>query len=174
MVRRENPGNRVVDIRTDVAVGRTTKPAAGRELLGGADLVRMRRHVKEYILPYWGNVRFTDIDGPAIEDWLYGYKSISNRYRRNIAGPAGLVFSYRGKPVSRDLLRDRLLHAVKNVGIDTKETRIVPYSGRYTFVTTVKPMIDRASLMAPAGHVDDAMPERYDIPVLTERMRRYR
>jgi hypothetical protein len=47
--------------------------------------------------------------------------------------------------------------------------RYIPYSGRYTFVTLVKPLLDRAALMALIGHVDEAMPERYDVPYLLER-----
>lgn len=87
----------------------------------------------------------------------------------DVAKPTGLAFTANGGPVSRWLLYDRLKAAAANAGI--KDKRIIPYSGRYTFVSTVKPLIDRAALMAMTGHVDDAMPERYDIPYLTERMR---
>jgi len=38
-----------------------------------------------------------------------------------------------------------------------------------TFVTLVKPLLARAALMALTGHVDAAMPERYDVPHLLER-----
>lgn len=39
----------------------------------------------------------------------------------------------------------------------------------YTFVTLVKPLLDRAVLMALTGYVDEAMLERYDVPYLLER-----
>ena len=33
----------------------------------------------------------------------------------------------------------------------------------------MKPLLDRAALMALTGHVDEAMPECYDVPYLLER-----
>lgn len=83
--------------------------------------------------------------------------------------PIDFVFRFAGQPLNRDLPVDRLRKAIGNAGIPTEEKRFIPYSGRYTFVTLVKPLLDRAVLMALTGHVDEAMPERYDVPYLLER-----
>jgi len=85
------------------------------------------------------------------------------------ATPAKFVFTFAGRPLNRDLPVDRLRKAIGNAGISIKGKRYIPYSGRYTFVTLVKPLLDRAALMALTGHVDEAMPERYDMPYLLER-----
>jgi len=85
------------------------------------------------------------------------------------AEPVRFVFTFAGRPLNRDLPVDRLRKAIGNAGISTEGKRFIPYSGRYTFVTLVKPLLDRAALMALTGHVDEAMPERYDVPYLLER-----
>lgn len=82
-----------------------------------------------------------------------------------------LLFTYRGEFIRKDLLLDRLRVAIKNAAIPTEGKRFIPYSGRYTFNTTLKPFLPAAVLMTLMGHVDAAMPERYDVPVLLERMR---
>jgi integrase len=81
------------------------------------------------------------------------------------------LFTYREGYIRKDLLLDRLRLAIKTAGIPTEGKRFIPYSGRYTFDTTVKPFLPAAVLMALMGHVDPAMPERYDVPILLERMR---
>ncbi len=83
--------------------------------------------------------------------------------------PTDFVFTFGGRQLNRDLPVDRLRKAIGNAGISTDGKRYIPYSGRYTFVTLVKPLLDRAALMALTGHVDEAMPERYDVPYLLER-----
>jgi len=85
------------------------------------------------------------------------------------AVPIDFVFSFAGQPLNRYLPVHRLRKAIGNAGISTEGKRYIPYSGRYTFVTLVKPLLDRAALMALTGHVDEAMPERYDVPYLLER-----
>lgn len=85
------------------------------------------------------------------------------------AEPVKFVFTFAGRLLNRDLPVDRLRKAIGNAGITTEGKRFIPYSGRYTFVTLVKPLLDRAALMALTGHVDEAMPERYDVPYLLER-----
>ena len=85
------------------------------------------------------------------------------------AAPIDFVFTFAGRPLNRELPINRLRKAIGNAGISTEGKRYIPYSGRYTFVTLVKPLLDRAALMALTGHVDEAMPERYDVPYLLER-----
>ena len=81
------------------------------------------------------------------------------------------LFTYRGEYIRKDLLLDRLRLAIKTAEISTEGKRYIPYSGRHTFDTTVNPFLPAAVLMALMGHVDPAMPERYDVPILLERMR---
>jgi integrase len=83
--------------------------------------------------------------------------------------PVDFIFTFAGRPLNRDLPVDRLRKAIGNAGILADGKRYIPYSGRYTFVTLVKPLLDRAALMALTGHVDEVMQERYDIPYLIER-----
>jgi len=85
------------------------------------------------------------------------------------ATPVKFVFTFVGRPLNRELPINRLRKAIGNAGISTEGKRYIPYSGRYTFVTLVKPLLDRAALMALTGHIDEAMPERYDVPYLLER-----
>jgi len=85
------------------------------------------------------------------------------------AAPTEFLFTFAGRPLNRDLPVDRLRKAIGSAGIPMEGKRYIPYSGRYTFVTLVKPLLDRAALMALTGHVDEAMPERYDVPYLLER-----
>jgi integrase len=80
------------------------------------------------------------------------------------------LFSYQEKQIRIEFLRDRLALAAERAGISA-DRRIIPYSGRYTFNSTVRPLLPPQVLMALMGHVDQAMPEHYDVPVLTERMR---
>jgi integrase len=81
------------------------------------------------------------------------------------------LFTFKGDVIRKDLLQDRLRSAISRAGIPTEGRRFIPYSGRYTFNTTLRPFLPAAVLMAIMGHVDPAMPERYDVPVLLERMR---
>ncbi len=81
------------------------------------------------------------------------------------------LFTYNDQPIRKELLRIRLIAAVKAAGIPMEGRRIIPYSGRYTFESTVRPFIPVEILMALMGHVDPAMSDHYDVPVLTERMR---
>jgi integrase len=91
------------------------------------------------------------------------------RWWLKVAASIDFVFTFASRPLNRDLPVDRLRKAIGNAGISTEGKRYIPYSGRYTFVTLVKPLLDRAALMALIGHVDEAMPERYDVPYLLER-----
>ena len=47
-----------------------------------------------------------------------------------------------------------------------------PYSGRYTFVTRYKPILEGDLLRTFTGHVDEAMPSRYHQPFPIEQMKR--
>ena len=88
-----------------------------------------------------------------------------------LAGSEEFLFTFRGDVIRKDLLQDRLRSAIGRAGIPMKGRRFIPYSGRYTFNTTLRPFLPAAVLMAIMGHVDPAMPERYDVPILLERMR---
>jgi integrase len=81
------------------------------------------------------------------------------------------LFTYAGRPIRPELLHSRLRLAAERAKILPQGRRIIPYSGRYTFDTTVKTFLPREILMLLMGHIDQAMPERYDIPVLVERMK---
>ncbi len=81
------------------------------------------------------------------------------------------LFTYDEKPIRIELLRTRLQAACKAAGIPMEGRRIIPYSGRYTFESTIRPLIPAEILMAIMGHVDPAMPDHYDMPVLKERMK---
>lgn len=87
------------------------------------------------------------------------------------ATPGPFLFAYRGRPIRPELLHARLQSAASNAKILPQGRRLVPYSGRYTFDTTVRPILPLEILMLLMGHVDQAMPERYDVPVLLERMK---
>jgi integrase len=83
---------------------------------------------------------------------------------------SGFLFSFHGEAILKDRLQDRLQAAIVRAGIPTEGRRFVPYSGRYTFETTVKTALPREALMLFMGHIDEAMPEHYDVPVLVDRM----
>lgn len=68
----------------------------------------------------------------------------------------------------KEFLRDRLNYTCKALGY---QGRYTPYSGRYTFVTKYKPVLDQSVLMTLTGHIDPAMPERYNRPHLVEQMK---
>jgi integrase len=80
----------------------------------------------------------------------------------------GLMYSLDGRPLRREFVRERLKHTCEALGM---EGRYTPYSGRYTFVSRYKPIVDGQILMSLTGHVDPAMPERYSVPHLRERVK---
>ncbi len=79
------------------------------------------------------------------------------------------LFTYRGAPILKGRLWERLKTAIKNAGIETEGRSFKPYSGRYCFETVVKPAVSRELLKMMMGHISDIMPEHYDVPVLIER-----
>ncbi len=81
------------------------------------------------------------------------------------------LFTFHGALILRDRLQDRLRAAITRAEIPTVGRRFIPYSGRYTFETVIKPALSREDLMMFMGHVDETMPEHYDVPVLIDRMR---
>lgn len=81
------------------------------------------------------------------------------------------LFTYNDLPLRQELFRERLRMALKRAKVDTEGRRIIPYSGRYTFETTIRPFLPPEILMPLMGHMDRAMTDHYDVPVLTERMK---
>ena len=122
-------------------------------------------HVQEYVK--MANARdpryrgtFLFLQGPTImQAWLA------------VRPGEDFLFSFHGASILKDRLQDRLLGAIKRAKIPMDGRWFIPRSGRYTFETVVKPALPRDLLMILMGHTDPAMPEHYDVPVLTDRMR---
>jgi hypothetical protein len=103
---------------------------------------------------------FLFLQGPVImQHWLA------------VRPESDFLFSFRGGPILKDRLQDRLRAAIRRAGISMEGRTFIPYSGRYTFETVVKPVLSRDMMMMLMGHIDPAMPEHYDVPVLADRMR---
>ncbi len=84
------------------------------------------------------------------------------------------LFTYKGAAIREETLHARLQLAAERAGILYPGRRIIPYSGRYAFETVVRPLIPKDILMLLMGHIDQAMPERYDLPHLVARMKQMR
>ena len=95
----------------------------------------------------------------VLEAWLSAQK------------PRDFLFIYNGAPIRPELLHSRLHVAVDRAKIPAAGRKIIPYSGRYTFDSVFRPILPQEVLMAIMGHIDPAMPEHYDQPVLIDRMR---
>jgi len=121
--------------------------------------------VKEYLK--MGDERDRRYRGTLLIDWAKEMLELWLRVRPR----RPYLFTYDERPIRAELLRARLAAAAEKAGIQSKGRRIIPYSGRYTFNSSVKPFLPQEVLMTLMGHVDAAMPERYDVPVLIERMK---
>lgn len=122
--------------------------------------------VQEYVK--MGDERDPRYRGTFLVDWAM---EILEAWLKVRPRRIDFLFTYMDKPIRPELLHARISSAVKAAGITTEGRRIIPYSGRYTFESTVRPFIPMEILMALMGHVDRSMPDHYDMPVLKERMR---
>ena len=115
--------------------------------------------------------------GDAARDPRYRFTLLPDRAQAlidewiGVSKPAGPVFTFHQKILRREHFNKRVVRAIGMAKVKTEGRKFSAYSGRYTYVTVVKPFLDRAALMTLTGHIDEAMPERYDKPYLLERAR---
>jgi integrase len=150
---------------------------------GGLRPQEARAVHKDQVLP--------DLKAVLVTRSITGVKTVSNynkkgnehepRYRGTILSDHGYDRFYRWAAMvddgpiytlngilRKEFLGDRLKYTCHRLGY---QGRFTPYSCRYTFITKYKPILDQSVLMTLAGHVDPAMPERYNRPHLVEQMR---
>ncbi len=81
------------------------------------------------------------------------------------------LFIYQGAPIRPELLHSRLQAAAVKAKIPLASRRLIPYSGRTTFNTILRPTLPPEVLMLLMGHHDAAMTDLYDVPALVDRMK---
>jgi len=101
-----------------------------------------------------------------LDQWLRNRK-------RSIAYP-DLVFTFRDKPISPFYLEDRFNIGLENAGILRDGRNLTPHSLRYTYDTSMRPVLPPDVLREFVGHRSAAMTEHYDRmnlrPALAARM----
>jgi integrase len=85
----------------------------------------------------------------------------------------GLVFSYRGKPVANYYILDRFRFGLDKLGIDHEKRRLTVHCLRYTYNTRMRTLLSEQVLREFVGHRSIAMTDRYDNPILAERLIAY-
>jgi len=97
-----------------------------------------------------------------LQRWLYRV--------HKCPGWPGLIFPYRGKPVTGYYILDRFKFGLSRLGIDYKTRRLTVHCLRYTYNTKMKTLLSAQVLKEFMGHKSDAMTEHYDNPILLERL----
>ena len=85
----------------------------------------------------------------------------------------GLVFSYRGKPISKWYILDRFNFGLDRLGIDHVKRRLTVHCLNYTYNTRMKTILSAEVLRDFIGHRSEAMTDHYDNPILLERLKAY-
>jgi integrase len=85
----------------------------------------------------------------------------------------GLVFPYRGKPVSSYYLLDRFRFGLDRLGIDHETRRLTVHCLRYTYNTRMKTKLPGDVLREFLGHRSVGMTDYYDNPILLERLKAF-
>jgi len=85
----------------------------------------------------------------------------------------GLVFSYRGKPISKWYILDRFNFGLDRLGIDHTKRRLTVHCLRYTYNTRMRTLLSEQVLRDFIGHKSEAMTDHYDNPILLERLAAY-
>jgi integrase len=84
--------------------------------------------------------------------------------------PVDLVFAFKGRAIRREYLRERLLRTAQRAGLPSLDG-FAPYSGRATYITCVRPLLDPAMLRAMVGHSSESTTDIYDRADLLARAR---
>jgi integrase len=85
----------------------------------------------------------------------------------------GLVFPYRGKPVTSYYILDRFKFGLDRLGIDYEKRRLTVHCLRYTYNTRMRTRLSEQVLREFLGHRSTAMTDHYDNPILLERLKAY-
>jgi len=79
----------------------------------------------------------------------------------DIMNGSGFIFTYAGRPVRKDYLKDRFKRGLKTAEIRVGERILVPYSLRYTFRSRSQGSIEVKTIMDMMGHRSEQMSEHY-------------
>jgi integrase len=88
-------------------------------------------------------------------------------------GYPGLVFSYRGKPISSYYILDRFRYGLDRLGIDHEMRRLTVHCLRYTYNTRMRTELPGDVLREFLGHRSAGMTDHYDNPILLERLKAF-
>jgi len=88
-----------------------------------------------------------------------------------IAPPkSGFIFEYNGKPMTINLLNDRLKYALRKIGVDAEARNITSHSLRFTYNTIMRQFISGDVLRSLVGHNTERMTDYYDKISLEDKM----
>lgn len=79
----------------------------------------------------------------------------------NEIGPRDFIFTFDGKPVSKDYYCNRLYKTLKKVGISREDRWLTPYSFRYTFRSRMHGNMELNQIMEMMGHKSEDVSNIY-------------